>query len=54
MPQKKTETEVEKAQRLLQEDHQKKVDACNKEIEAVLEKYDMAISARAIIQLIPK
>lgn len=47
--------EEQKAKRFLQEAHQKKVEACSKEIEKVLEKYKLTIRLTpSSIVLVPR
>ncbi len=46
--------EIAKAKELLLAEQNKKIQACNDEIKAVLDKYGLTIDARAIVQLIPK
>lgn len=45
-------TEIEKAQRLLQEEENKKVEACSREVNAVLEKHGYKINISNTVQLV--
>lgn len=44
---------VEKAKALLHEQHQKAIQACSKEINEVLKKYNLSMDARAVVNLVP-
>lgn len=50
----KNKLKVEEAMKVLQEENEKKVRACNAEIQAILEKYGMKIDVQSAVTLIPK